>query len=564
MRFNYQKRPTSFSPVTFNTIIQTSQVKKDKSNIPKSQPTGTSLLDYSISRMAIISVQPKLTIGQPGDKYEQEADQVASQVVNQINAPDLVPSKQSQSIQGRENPEDSLQTKLGISPQLRAKLFPTVQLVQMPEEEELQMKPTPQHQKAIEGGTTSIDLESTINSARGSGQPLDAGLQSSMGQAFGTDFSRVKVHTDTQSDQLNQSIQARAFTTGQDVFFRQGEYKPGSRGGQELIAHELTHVVQQTGDREVVQRSFPNELLVDAPANETAPTQNQVPTSSLLDTANPQESDNSPALDPKWAGSKYKTMARIGKEFRNEELDNDRETAKMFKDAGVWNGTDPKNMDFAGPQFLKTSGEIVKHVQDNELEQYEITSQSEEKEETNETVFYWRGKLLDTTHTAENPGYKTRTGVFIFAMTADGKIYTADPEKEAQESGNEFDRFHHSSFLRGAPVVAAGELVFENGVLKTVTNQSGHYQPGFEHIIQVLQEFSDRGVSLTGVKLELTYPNPENNNVETTEIEADEVLKTGARTLDALIKAYQDNNKNLKPEKKEKKSTGLGYMEDIE
>ena len=63
----------------------------------------------------------------------------------------------------------------------------------------------------------------------------------------------VKVHTDSQSDQLNKSIQAKAFTTGQDVFFRQGAYEPSSRGGQELIAHELTHVVQQNGG--AVQRS---------------------------------------------------------------------------------------------------------------------------------------------------------------------------------------------------------------------------------------------------------------------------------------------------------------------
>ncbi len=64
---------------------------------------------------------------------------------------------------------------------------------------------------------------------------------------MGSDFSRVKVHTDQTADTLNRSIQARAFTTGNDVFFRQGEYNPQSRGGQELIAHELTHVVQQGG-----------------------------------------------------------------------------------------------------------------------------------------------------------------------------------------------------------------------------------------------------------------------------------------------------------------------------
>ena len=109
------------------------------------------------------------------------------------------------------------------------------------------------------GGEASTDLESSIQSARGSGQSLDANLQRSMGQAMGADFSGVKVHTDSQSDQLNKSIQAKAFTTGQDVFFRQGAYEPSSRGGQELIAHELTHVVQQgNGINRSIQRKDTN------------------------------------------------------------------------------------------------------------------------------------------------------------------------------------------------------------------------------------------------------------------------------------------------------------------
>lgn len=70
---------------------------------------------------------------------------------------------------------------------------------------------------------------------------------------MGVDFSRVKVHTDAKSDQLNRSIQAKAFTTGQDVFFRHGAYDPSSRGGQELIAHELTHVVQQGSASHITQ-----------------------------------------------------------------------------------------------------------------------------------------------------------------------------------------------------------------------------------------------------------------------------------------------------------------------
>jgi hypothetical protein len=119
-------------------------------------------------------------------------------------------------------------------------------------EEELQLKEAfvneiVQRQEATDESEVSTDLESAINSAKGSGQPLDKNLQQSMGQAIGADFSKVRVHTDSQADKLNRSIQAKAFTTGQDVFFRQAEYQPGNREGQELIAHELTHVVQQKG-----------------------------------------------------------------------------------------------------------------------------------------------------------------------------------------------------------------------------------------------------------------------------------------------------------------------------
>ncbi|MBE9072209.1 DUF4157 domain-containing protein [Microcystis sp. LEGE 08355] len=91
------------------------------------------------------------------------------------------------------------------------------------------------------------EVEAAIEQARGGGRSLDSGIQRQMESAFGTNFSGVRVHTDSTADALNQSLSARAFTTGQDIFFRQGEYNPGSSSGKELLAHELTHVVQQTG-----------------------------------------------------------------------------------------------------------------------------------------------------------------------------------------------------------------------------------------------------------------------------------------------------------------------------
>lgn len=195
-------------------------------------------------------IQAKLTINPPGDVYEQEADRVAGQVVDRINQP----AGPGQAVQRQQPPEEEelLQGKM-IQRQpeeeeeelLQGKMIDTIQRQDIPEEEEeLQMMPIVQRDPG--GGIAAApDLEAAIQRARGSGQPLSRGIRAPMEQAFGADFGGVRVHTDTESDLLNRSIQARAFTTGHDIFFRQGAYDPGSQGGQELLAHEMTHVVQQ-------------------------------------------------------------------------------------------------------------------------------------------------------------------------------------------------------------------------------------------------------------------------------------------------------------------------------
>ncbi|MDF5738889.1 MULTISPECIES: eCIS core domain-containing protein [unclassified Nostoc] len=102
-------------------------------------------------------------------------------------------------------------------------------------EARLMRSPILQRRSSDGGMAIMPDLEASINQARGGGQPMANNIRQPMEKAFGADFSGVKIHTNSQSDQLNQSIQARAFTTGQDVFFRQGEYNPASRGGQEFV-----------------------------------------------------------------------------------------------------------------------------------------------------------------------------------------------------------------------------------------------------------------------------------------------------------------------------------------
>jgi hypothetical protein len=97
------------------------------------------------------------------------------------------------------------------------------------------------------GMPVAAELEDAIESARGGGSAVPADLRRSFQPGLGVDLGQVRLHTDSRADELSRSLQAEAFTTGRDVFFRKGAYDPRSPGGQELIAHELAHVEQQGG-----------------------------------------------------------------------------------------------------------------------------------------------------------------------------------------------------------------------------------------------------------------------------------------------------------------------------
>jgi hypothetical protein len=98
----------------------------------------------------------------------------------------------------------------------------------------------------METGEVHPDVQAKIDSTRGSGAAPDAGTQARLSPHLGS-FHDVTFHTDETADQLNRSVNAKAFATGTDVYFSKGSYNPGSADGDELIAHELAHVVQQRG-----------------------------------------------------------------------------------------------------------------------------------------------------------------------------------------------------------------------------------------------------------------------------------------------------------------------------
>ncbi len=201
-------------------------------------------------------IQAKLTVGPAGDRYEREADAVADAVMTspaadtQRQGPDEDELQMSRiQRQGAEEEElqmSRIQRQEGGEMEDEELQLSRIQR-QGAEEEELQMSRIPGDEMGIgpEGGDLDSSTESAITAASGSGRSLDSSVRREMESSFGADFSSVRVHTGPESDGLNASMGARAFTQGSDVFVRSGDYAPGSPAGKHLLAHELTHVVQQ-------------------------------------------------------------------------------------------------------------------------------------------------------------------------------------------------------------------------------------------------------------------------------------------------------------------------------
>ncbi len=164
------------------------------------------------------TIQPKLSIGQSNDRFEKEADAIADQVVQ-------TPSNKKTAAGNKNTPTQNISTK----PQI--------------------MK------SGKKGGTqASPALANQIANSKGKGSPLSSASNKTMSNKMGHDFSQVQVHTGEQANQMNQSLNAKAFTHGSDIYFNKGQYNPSSTEGKHLLAHELTHVVQQSGGQQKIQR----------------------------------------------------------------------------------------------------------------------------------------------------------------------------------------------------------------------------------------------------------------------------------------------------------------------
>ena len=258
-------------------------------------------------------IHPKVEIGKPGDKHEKEADDVANRVM-------MMPGKEEEKVtmKPKEEPgevsmkpedhkvkmqqEEPEEDKVNMQPEagesedkinMEAEDDDSVnmktddeemvntqanedegtiqeKIQQKSEDEEVKMKgspglPAPSSKPTGAGKNfASNSFASQLHGSKGSGKGLPDSTQQELGQKMGSDFSHVQIHTDSTADKMNKEIGAKAFTHKDHIYFRQGNYSPDTSKGKRLLAHELTHVIQQKGDVQAkVQRK--NE------GNDTAP-----------------------------------------------------------------------------------------------------------------------------------------------------------------------------------------------------------------------------------------------------------------------------------------------------
>lgn len=199
-------------------------------------------------------IQPKLTIDQPNDKYEQEADRVADQVMRMPEPKQSLVNGHSSLVQrqtGCTGPtcneeEETIQAK-PIGDQITPLDYVQRQEETIPEEEE---EEEPVQAKSLNNKSPPViaNLQNRIQSLKGGGQPLFQSTRAFFEPRFGQDFSDVRVHTCNSAIQISSGLKAQALTYKNNIYFNQSKYSPETSSGMRLLAHELTHVVQQQGN----------------------------------------------------------------------------------------------------------------------------------------------------------------------------------------------------------------------------------------------------------------------------------------------------------------------------
>ncbi len=193
-------------------------------------------------------IQAKMKVSQPGDKQEQEADRMADRVVQR---------KEDEDKMQREASKEEEKTDKKEEEEKVSRKTDEVEKTQRKNDESHNKDEQEDHTIAtkINGvASTAASAVKSPNVKNQGGSNLPTSIVKEMSNSFGYDFTKVKVHTDKNAETLNEQLRAQAFTYKGEIYFNKDKFNPATEQGKWLLAHELTHVIQQKSDLTKLQK----------------------------------------------------------------------------------------------------------------------------------------------------------------------------------------------------------------------------------------------------------------------------------------------------------------------
>ena len=443
-------------------------------------------------------LQAKLKVGSPNDKFEKEADSVADKVVNKnaeptvqkttappiqtmkVNSTDLqkmsepdedLQMKESedevqmqsmrvvQRMEAGSDEDDNVQLMSEDDSEVQMKVEPSIQRMEessegedavqlmaeddsevqmMESEDEVQAK----FRKGSNQGTPNIG--SDLKSAKGGGQKLDATTKSQMESGFGHDLSGVNIHNDSRSAKMNKELGAKAFTNGADIYFNEGQYRPETKEGKQLLAHELTHTLQQGA--------------VDSPLSSEA-TESPISPSS-------KSSKESSKATKKAAKAEAKALKKAAKSEKKDAKKAGKEGEEKKEEKKQLN---PKE----DPNFIAVTGNIAKESKGQQAKE-DPTKLSENAQEAAESPASEAGSLAMVDQVDEMEAQEPKE---FSAEAFKEKLMARIAEMQLPKNNEEAEEFDKNNNIDEVNEAALGDVEAEKDVAGGAIEQSTDKEP---------------------------------------------------------------------------------------
>lgn len=443
-------------------------------------------------------VQMKLTLGQSGDKYEQEADKVAADVVQQINVQG-VSEVQDESVgvagTGSRTQRQEAQSNAGVVQRAGVKELTTAAEEERRKQQAQKFKnPT---KKTLEKFFTNQETDRKTEPKK-----LE---QNQDEKEMLEEHLKKKFQSGNTEPQSQQESSQDVLTELPEITAKLNEIKQEYESCNDNETEKLSSIkeslkillMDERRIRKVIQKTLGNLHLrfkqlggmealenVDEQAEvailggkiEELHTQYKELCQSRIKTKVLVLGDNRNIASKK-ENAKYKKLLKMETEYRHDE-------SKQLRVEGHDLSEENKNVQYLTPE---------------QRESYKIKPVKRGEE----TIYVGEDdQAVDSEKATQTQSAVGGTdGIFIYVMSEDGDLYVADEGKESKDN----EKFHHSSFLGGKPVAAAGEIAFSSGKVTEISNISGHYQPDLSYIYQALLELRSQGMNISEVTVKLAF-----------------------------------------------------------